>query len=249
MKNIITGIQSSYANFRRYPHLKYALVIVVINCVCLGVAGILLHIGLQPPPIPGTAENVPPAKTRALELTGATKNIVLIDISGAVEHPGVYELSGKSIRIDRALEVAGGLSASADKMYIARHVNFSSNCINGQKYYFPSLSERSSGLFPEVTGNSPILYGIDYPKDPKSHETLPSSQETSADSSKNSSKTQTTVSINSASKKQLDSLPGVGSKTIDAIISGRPYGSIDELRLRSIISDKLYDQLIPFLSL
>lgn len=38
------------------------------------------------------------------------------------------------------------------------------------------------------------------------------------------------VDLNSATEKELDSLPGVGPATAKKIIAGRPYSSVDELR-------------------
>ena len=49
------------------------------------------------------------------------------------------------------------------------------------------------------------------------------------------------LDINSASKSELDALPGIGSARADAIIKGRPYKGKDELSQKKIIPQSVYD--------
>jgi len=46
--------------------------------------------------------------------------------------------------------------------------------------------------------------------------------------------------INTATKKQLSALPGIGDARSDAIIKGRPYKGKDELVQKNIIPDSVY---------
>jgi DNA uptake protein ComE-like DNA-binding protein len=49
------------------------------------------------------------------------------------------------------------------------------------------------------------------------------------------------IDINSASKADLDALPGIGAARSDAIIKGRPYKGKDDLVNKKIIPQNVYD--------
>lgn len=49
------------------------------------------------------------------------------------------------------------------------------------------------------------------------------------------------IDINSASKDELDALPGIGSVRADAIIKGRPFKGKDELHRKKIIPMNVYE--------
>ena len=49
------------------------------------------------------------------------------------------------------------------------------------------------------------------------------------------------LDINSASKAELDALPGIGEVRSEAIIKGRPYRGKDDLLSRGIVPEGVYD--------
>lgn len=57
------------------------------------------------------------------------------------------------------------------------------------------------------------------------------------------------VSLNQASKTELESLSGVGEKRAESIIANRPYQTINELVEKKVISETLFLELKDFLML
>ena len=51
------------------------------------------------------------------------------------------------------------------------------------------------------------------------------------------------VDINSASEKELITLPGVGAKTAKEIVAARPFKTIDDLKNVKGIGDKTFEKL------
>lgn len=51
------------------------------------------------------------------------------------------------------------------------------------------------------------------------------------------------VDINSASKEQLQALPGITAKVADSIVAHRPYANPSELVDRHILSQPAYDKI------
>jgi competence protein ComEA len=70
------------------------------------------------------------------------KEIIFVDIAGAVEKPGVYEVPAAA-RVQDVLTKAGGLAKKADKQGIAKTVNLAAKVSDGMKLYFPFVGEAS----------------------------------------------------------------------------------------------------------
>ena len=51
------------------------------------------------------------------------------------------------------------------------------------------------------------------------------------------------VNINTASEKDLDSLPQIGPVRAKTIIGGRPYASTQDLLSKHVLSQRIYDQI------
>lgn len=72
----------------------------------------------------------------------STKDIY-VDVSGAVNKPGVYQLELGS-RVEDALRAAGGLAGGANTQWIATNLNRAMVLADGAKIYIPSQSETQS---------------------------------------------------------------------------------------------------------
>ena len=79
-----------------------------------------------------------------------TSSELVVEISGAIERPGVYKLTQGS-RIDDLLVVSGGLSVSCDRDWVDKNINRAAKLFDGQKLYIPKVGD-------DLT-TSPILSG------------------------------------------------------------------------------------------
>ncbi|CAN5196951.1 hypothetical protein BH09PAT1_BH09PAT1_5680 [soil metagenome] len=57
------------------------------------------------------------------------------------------------------------------------------------------------------------------------------------------------ISINSASSSQLDSLPGIGAVTAGKIISNRPYNSVEELLSKKAVTKSVFEKIKDLVTL
>lgn len=145
--------------------------------------------------------------------TTAITSTLYIDVSGAVEQPGLYQLQAGD-RVAIALEKAGGLTVEADMLFVAEKLNLARRLEDGEKLYIPFAG----------AGGAAAL------------------------SDEKSTATQVT-SINSATQVELEALPQVGEKRATDIIQNRPYVAITELMDKGIVSEKLFHEIKPFISL
>ena len=150
---------------------------------------------------------------------------IIIDLSGSVLKPDSYELPFPS-RLKDALNLAGGLSESADKNFFYRNYNLARVLTDQEKIYIPSLSEISEGVFKESNRL------VDYTQ---------SSTIDSAQSSK--------ISLNSASTTDLDGLPGISKSTVQKIITNRPYSSVNELITKKILTTTTFKKIKELIDL
>ena len=137
---------------------------------------------------------------------------IVVDVDGAVAHPGLYKLPADS-RVQAALAAAGGLSPQAD----AHRINRAAKLHDGQKLYVLSQGEStpplaaSSGQGCEGQACTSAEGGLSG-SDPEG---------------------QGLVNINTANAAQLTQLPGVGpaiaQKIIDYRTANGPFTSVDDL--------------------
>ena len=151
---------------------------------------------------------------------------ITVYVSGEVVKPGVYVLL-TTARIFDALQAAGGATAAADLVV----VNLAAPLVDAAQVFIPRI-----GSTPRATLPRPHA-GINLP-------TVGSGSGSGSGSGGDATTNSRIVDLNSASLSDLDSLPGVGPSTAQAIIDYRnangPYVSIDDLlNVRGIGRSKL----------
>ncbi|MCJ7826428.1 ComEA family DNA-binding protein [Patescibacteria group bacterium] len=135
--------------------------------------------------------------------------LVVVDIEGAIEKPGLYELAEGS-RVEELLQKAGGLSQDADSVWVGKTLNRAALLQDGGKLFIPTKGDAS---VLESAKKESVVGAVSL------------------------------ISINSASAKELDTLPGVGEVTSQKIISGRPYQTIEELLSRKIVGQSAFEKI------
>jgi len=138
-----------------------------------------------------------------------SQRTLVVEVSGAVPHPGVYHLPAGA-RVGDAIDAAGGYGPRVDVRAADQSLNLAASLADGQKIRVPDHDNPiggtagGGGASGGATGGTPAATGG-------------------------------LVNVNSATADQLDSLPGVGPATAAKIIGGRPYASIDDLATRKVV--------------
>lgn len=77
--------------------------------------------------------------------------LLTVDVSGAVNKPGVYKLKDGS-RIEDAVSASGGFSGEVNQEYIAKVLNLAQKLVDGSKVYIPKAGE-ATGIVAGVSAN------------------------------------------------------------------------------------------------
>lgn len=143
-------------------------------------------------------------------------------VVGAVEEPGVYELSPDA-RVNDAIEAAGGFAKMADRAA----VNLARPIVDGEQIVIPREGERAEA----AAGGAAQPAVPDAVAGDASSGIAPDGK----------------VNLNTATAAQLQSLPGVGEATASKIVASResegPFASPEDLKRVSGIGEKKYAAL------
>jgi len=174
---------------------------------------------------PSCPENLLPES--GLQKLGRIK----VEIAGAVNKPGIYELDLGQRRAD-LLKLAEGINSEASLVFMAKTFNLSSTLNDGEKIYIPYAWEEEWQLTPLT------IQGVSLEK---TEAPIGNSSSESVDSQ--------LISINKASAKELESLPGIGEKRASDIISNRPFSSLNELVSKGAITQTIFDSIKELITL
>lgn len=181
----------------------------------------------------GTAESAEAERDDAAE--SGKRELLYVYVCGAVECPGVYAFE-EGARVFDAIEAAGGLSADADGACVNQALKLSDQ----DQLYIRTLEEKeqntqkgefsSTGTSPEgsASGNG---YGL-----------LPAEGSAGTENAADAR-----ININTASQKDLTSLPGIGDTKAAAILADRTengfYEAPEDLKRVSGIGDATFEKL------
>lgn len=147
--------------------------------------------------------------------TQETQNLITVEVAGEILSPGVYKLTPDK-RVEDLLIVSGGLTLDADREWTDKYLNRAAKLSDGQKVYIPSVHEQSiGGSARNLGGDQTISSGF-------------------------SAENGTKVNINTATLKELDSLPGIGQTYGQNIIEHRPYSDVSELLSKDVLKKNVY---------
>jgi competence protein ComEA len=175
---------------------------------------------------------------------------VIVHITGAVNDPSVVTLKAGA-RVQDAVEAAGGLSAGAD----SEAVNLARVVADGEQIHIPAEGEEPAADVDGAEANGPGANGTGQDGtgsdgsggagaggDAGSPGTADSSAAASGGAPGQAGK----VDLNTADATTLETLPGVGPVTAEAIISHRsqqPFASVEDLLLVKGIGPKTFESL------
>lgn len=181
----------------------------------------------------GAAESAEAERNDAAE--SGKRELLYVYVCGAVECPGVYSFE-EGARVFDAIEAAGGLSADAD----GACVNQARKLSDQDQLYIRTLEEKEQSTQKEElssTGSSPAGsasgngYGL-----------LRAEGSAGAENAADAR-----ININTASQKELTSLPGIGDTKAAAILADRTengfYAAPEDLKRVSGIGDATFEKL------
>ena len=179
-----------------------------------------------------TKNNTEEIKKENLEITNnetqeesKEEEKIVVHITGAVNKEGIVELQ-EGARIADAIEKAGGTKENAD----IKNINLATILEDGVKVHIPTVEEtqaNNENINVENNASSQINTGT---KEAASN-----------------TKTQGKININTATKEELDTLPGIGPSTAAKIIDYRKengkFKNIEEIKEVSGIGDAKYEKI------
>lgn len=143
---------------------------------------------------------------------------LVVEIAGAVEKPGVYNLP-KNSRVEDLLIASGGISADADRIWVEKTINRAAKLVDGQKLYIPTKNSQSDVLSAKTDGGIKVGQGS------------------------SGSRSNQLININTSTLKELDTLPGIGPVYGQNIIEHRPYSSVSELSSKAVLRPSVYEKI------
>lgn len=175
------------------------------------------------PTDPGASDAAPPSGPSG-PVAGTE---IVIEVAGAVAHPGIYRLT-TGVRVGEAIAAAGGFGPRVDVARATAQLNLAARLADGDRVVVPSRDDPANPV-----GAGPAGGGAEHPV-------------ASAAGGATAGGGPGPIDLNHATASELDTLPGIGPATAAKIVAAReerPFTSVDELRSRKIVGQATFEKL------
>lgn len=171
------------------------------------------------------------------EVTEVIDENIFVEIAGAINKPGVYELSFEG-RLAEVVERAEGFSSDASEEWVSKYINLSGKLTDAQKIYIPFKWEpplepvkgqEVAALINPYTDNQTTLTSNQINKPVLPEEVTGK------------------VNVNTASQEDIDGLSGIGPVYAARMIENRPYNDfqalVEDSGIPKNVLEKIEDQI------
>ena len=168
--------------------------------------------------LPGQSAGVAPRGGSAASVASDPQTLLVVEIVGAVDHPGVYRLASDA-RVGDLVAAAGGYGPRVDTDRAGRELNLAAPLHDGDQIRVPARGDAVTTAPSTTSGGAGSKPGVG---------------------------SAAPIDLNRATASELDTLPGIGPATAAKILASRdeqPFASVDDLPSRKLVGEKTFANL------